>query len=420
MSWHGVGLGPLSLEEASRRLVGAPGAFRLRDGERTVLGAFPVEASEGIDPEPGLVPELGASRLPRWVGLLPYEAFRELEGSGRQEEREAPLLERPSWRRYAAVAVHERGELRVEGEDAAAVERLVGTLGAAVRGSRPPASLRFAARPEPGGAHAERVRRALDWIARGQLYQVNLARCFELAVEGHPFELLEALGGAAGAPFSLALDFDGLGVVSGSPELFLDVGPEGRVETRPIKGTRPRGRTPEEDLGLRMELEGSEKERAELTMVVDLERNDLGRIARVGTVEVSELPHVVTHPTVHHREAAVSAWLREGVGRAELLRATVPSGSVTGAPKKKAMELIAELEPVRRGLYTGALGTLSHDGRLRLSMAIRVLVLRGGRGHYYTGGGIVADSVPDAEVAETWWKARWLSPLLPGLLDAEN
>lgn len=406
------------LAVSRRLLVGAPGAFYLRDEDRSFLGAFSVAESAALDPEPESR-AAGGPDVPRWIGLLPYEAFRGVEGPGRDEHREAPLLSACRWRRYAAVAVEDASGARVEGESVEAVERLVEAL----EGSKPTVgenasggdrvSLRAAGQPEPAEVHRVRVERALEWIARGELYQVNLARRFDFEATGHPFELLERLGALGEAPFAAALEWDGLGVVSSSPELFLDHDEaSGRVETRPIKGTRPRSTDPATDLSLRVELDSSEKERAELAMVIDLERNDLGRVARTGTVQVVRAPHVISHPTVHHREASVAAWLRPEITRRELLEVTLPSGSVTGAPKRRAMQLIAELEAARRGLYTGALGYRSHSGRLRLSMAIRVLVLAGRRAHYFAGGGIVADSDPRAEVEETLWKAEQLRQLI--------
>ena len=157
-----------------------------------------------------------------------------------------------------------------------------------------------------------------------------------------------------------------------------------------------------------MELDQDPKELAELTMIVDVERNDLGRVAIPGSVRVTSPPRVVTHRTVHHRVACVAARARPDVSRDDVLRALLPSGSVTGAPKVRAMEVIAALEPRRRGLYTGAIGHVAHDGSLTLSMAIRTAVLRGDEGEYWTGGGIVADSDPEREVEETRWKALQL------------
>jgi anthranilate/para-aminobenzoate synthase component I len=207
------------------------------------------------------------------------------------------------------------------------------------------------------------------------------------------------------APFAAALALPSLDVISTSPELLLRTFPDGRVWTTPIKGTRPRGSDAASDDAKVRELENDPKERAELAMVVDVERNDLGRIARPGTVRQLGDPAVHTHATLHHRSVDLVAHVRPGVTRAELFRAMIPSGSVTGAPKVRAMELIAELEAERRGLYTGAIGSVAHDGTVELSMAIRTLTLREGVGRYFAGGGIVADSDPEREVDETRWKA---------------
>lgn len=413
MSWFRKELS-VSRSQAEERLVGLPSAFLLSDAEQVFLGAFPLEETDAIDPEPELRPELGVPSVPRWVGLLPYEAFRDQESLPLSEDtRPRALSERCHWRRYAAVAVLDRRGFRVEGDDRSAVERLAEVLSTPrEERSRPRPHLEWAEPPEDAAVHEARIKRALVSIGRGELYQVNLARRFSFRVSGHPIELLRAAGTLGQAPFSAALDFGELGVVSGSPELFLDHLPDGRIETCPIKGTRPRSADPKRDLELRIELDSDEKEQAELTMVIDIERNDLGRLARVGSVRLSRAPHVVSHPTVHHREATVAAVLRPEVSRTELLRALLPSGSVTGAPKRSAMDLIRALEPERRGLYTGALGYLAHDGHLRLSMAIRVLLLRGSEAHYFAGGGIVADSVPAREVEETWWKTRLFGELL--------
>jgi anthranilate/para-aminobenzoate synthase component I len=180
------------------------------------------------------------------------------------------------------------------------------------------------------------------------------------------------------------------------------------VFTSPIKGTRPRGANATEDARLVAELEASPKERAELTMVIDVERNDLGRVSEPGSVRLVSGPSVRALPTVHHREATLGARLKRGISRRDVLLAMLPSGSVTGAPKARAMEMIAELEPHRRGLYTGAYGSIDHQGSVELAMAIRVLVMRRGVGHYFSGGGIVAESDPAAEVEETTWKAAAL------------
>jgi anthranilate/para-aminobenzoate synthase component I len=233
-------------------------------------------------------------------------------------------------------------------------------------------------------------------------------------LQGSPFGLYERLVRVAQASFAGFLALDGATVLSTSPELLLaaEPSPDGAtfdfLSTEPIKGTRPRGAHAAEDAALACELELDPKERAELAMIVDVERNDLGRVARVGSVRVASPPHVVTHRTIHHRLARVTARARPGLSREEVLRAIVPSGSVTGAPKVRAMEVIASLEARRRGLYTGGFGFVRRDGGVVLAMAIRTVVLCGNEGEYWTGGGIVADSDPAREVEETRWKALQL------------
>jgi len=223
---------------------------------------------------------------------------------------------------------------------------------------------------------------------------------------------LAALGRRGLPPQAMAFDWPELRVAMASPELFLALDPTGRVSTRPIKGTRPRASDPEADRALARGLDADPKERAELAMVIDVERNDLGRLAVPGSVRLSAPPAVESYASVHHRAATVEAELRPDVTRESLLLSLLPSGSVTGAPKIRAMEVIRDLEPARRGLYTGAAGFLREDGGLELGMAIRTVTLRAGRGAYYAGGGIVADSDPEREVEETLWKARALIDLV--------
>jgi len=401
------------------RLAHAPGAFFLRHRERMYCGAFPDQFSSALDPSGSCVqrlleePPLSWGDVPQWVGVLPYEAFRALERSGttRVDQRRAPAFCAPRWQRYPAVVeLHER-HAKVLGESEAAVERLVAVLTQPGESSERPVALDWASPPEPALFHRRRIELALDAILRGELYQVNLARRFDFRVAGNPFELLLALEKSGPAPFGAVMKFAEHSVVSLSPELFLDVGRDGRVLTRPIKGTRPRG-TPEEEQGKQRELENSPKERAELTMVIDIERNDLGRLAQPGSVRVVDGPRVVAYPTVLHREAEIAAQLSPGCTYEELLRTMCPSGSVTGAPKVSAMDWIARLEAERRGLYTGALGFIARDGRMRLSMAIRTLTLVGDVAHYFSGGGIVADSDPQQEIEETLWKAEQLAHLV--------
>lgn len=372
------------------------------------LGAEPLEWVDQWDPEPGLVAgqyDEPGGHFPRWVGLLPYEACRDQERGYSSDARPRSLFGRPRWYRYGAVArVDQR--VQVVGDHAPAVADLARRL---VRAHRQPGKvvLRPLDDQEDAQVHEHRIRRALGEIAAGNLYQVNLARRFGLEVRGRALDLSVALGRKAQAPFGFALQTeDAIGIVGCSPELCLSLSSRGQLLTRPIKGTRPRGRNAAEDAALIQELRRDPKERAELSMVIDLERNDLGRVARTGRVRVRSRATVETYPTLHHNVATVEAELRPEVSREELIRIFLPSGSVTGAPKRAAMELIASLEASRRGLYTGAYGYLSHDGSLRLAMAIRTVLAEGdGRGSYFAGGGIVADSNPASEVEETLWKS---------------
>jgi anthranilate/para-aminobenzoate synthase component I len=364
-----------------------------------------VDESGSLDPDPGLVPQPSTRDLasvPRWIGVVPYEARRGLERES-HDPRPAPPLIGPVWQRYAAV-VEIAARVRVVGEDPERVDELAARLARPVP-TAPEAELRPRGTPEPDRIHAERVRAALEHIAKGDVYVVNLARLFQFHATGDPLSLLTRLLRRAPAPFAAALSLPKSDVISTSPELLLRTFADGRATTRPIKGTRPRGSDSRSDARLVSELEHDEKERAELAMVVDVERNDLGRVARVGSVRQLGEPRVTTHATVHHRSVELTAHVRPDVSRTALLEAMLPSGSVTGAPKIRAMELIATLEAERRGLYTGAIGLLRHDGTLELSMAIRTLTLTEGVGRYFAGGGIVADSDPDREVEETRWKA---------------
>lgn len=406
----------ISVERLELHLAQLPGAFRLREEDRLFWGAFPSQVLHCLDPEGnGVQNESDTLDVPRYVGLLPYEAFRGIERrlqSLRDDRRPAPMVDQPIWHEYPSVIERKGGVLFLHGAETDAGRLLQEALKSQSTPQVIRPELRWAAPKEGARLHYDRVREALVRIARGQLYQVNLARRFTFAAQGHPLALLSTLGPMAEAPYAAALDFGRWKVVSTSPELFLDVEPRGRVRTRPIKGTRPRSQDAAEDLRLKQELDESEKERAELSMVIDIERNDLGRLAQTGTVQMTEPPHVVTHPTVHHREATVEALLKPGTTREALLSVMMPSGSVTGAPKVAAMDLISELEAERRGLYTGALGSISRTGRLRLSMAIRVLTVCDGEAHYFAGGGIVADSNPAQEVLETDWKAQQLRELV--------
>ena len=268
-------------------------------------------------------------------------------------------------------------------------------------------------------AYLRSVTRALDYIRAGDIYQVNLSQRFSSVVDGEGFDLYRQLREASPAPFAAYLDmrherdggFGGVEVMSSSPERFL-LREGDRLETRPIKGTRPRGATPAEDEALAAELCASTKDRAEHVMIVDLERNDLGRVGVPGTVRVPEFAALESFRQVHHLTSTVEAQLCPGVSVSELLRATFPGGSITGAPKIRAIEIIDELEPTVRGVYTGAIGYVSSHGRIDLNIAIRTITLADGVAHFHVGGAIVHDSDPNAEYAETMHKARGMARAL--------
>ncbi len=249
------------------------------------------------------------------------------------------------------------------------------------------------------------VERVREYILDGDVFQVNLSQRFELPVTAAPIELYRSLRARHPAAFAALIEAPDFAILSASPERFLRV--DGReVETRPIKGTRPRGATEAQDRVLALELAASAKDRAENVMIVDLMRNDLYRNCLPGTVRVPELCVLEAHPTVHHLVSTVHGTLAPGATAASLLRDAFPGGSITGAPKVRAMEIIRELEPARRGVYCGSIGYLSASGAADFSIAIRTALVRDGVASVPGGGGITADSDPAAEYDETVAKVR--------------
>jgi aminodeoxychorismate synthase component I len=252
-----------------------------------------------------------------------------------------------------------------------------------------------------------RVRRAHDYIAAGDIYQVNLAHRFSAPWNGDAFALYERLRFASPAPHAAFLQAGAKTILSASPELFLRI--SGRlIRTRPIKGTRPRFRDAHADEKSAYDLLTSPKEIAELVMITDLERNDLGQVCEWGSVTVRELIALERFEQVFHLVSTVEGTLRPEVSQAAAFRACFPGGSITGAPKKRAREIIAELEPTPRGLYTGALGWFGFNGESQFNIAIRTMVLEDGQAHFHAGAGIVADSIPEREWDETLAKASGL------------
>lgn len=250
------------------------------------------------------------------------------------------------------------------------------------------------------------VQKVIDYIYAGDIFEANISQRFKapLPQELTPFDLYRRLRLKNPAPFSAYLNLNDSVIASASPERFLRL-EEGVVEARPIKGTRPRGRTAKEDLVMANELQESEKDRAENMMIVDLMRNDLSRVCQDHSVHVEKFCGLESFATVHHLVSVVTGMLRECCTAIDLLKATFPGGSITGAPKVRAMEIIAEIEPHRRGPYCGSIGYIGFDGSMDLSITIRTFVIKNQIVTFHAGGAVVADSDPAMEHEETMHKA---------------
>ncbi|MCZ6661263.1 MAG: aminodeoxychorismate synthase component I [bacterium] len=253
-------------------------------------------------------------------------------------------------------------------------------------------------------AYLDKVERIKEYIAAGDALEVCLTHRLDGPLEAEPISLYRRLRAASPAPFAAYLDLGDFQLLGASPERFLQI-VEGKAQCRPIKGTRPRGRTPDEDASLRHALAASEKDRCENVMIVDLVRNDLGRVCRIGSVEVTEFLIIEPYANVFQLVSTIEGELKPDADPFDAIRACFPGGSMTGAPKIRAMEIIDELEPVARGPYAGALGYLSATGDVDLNIVIRTILARGGRAYFHVGGAVVADSDPEAEWRETLDKA---------------
>lgn len=301
-----------------------------------------------------------------------------------------------------------RGQLVAEASVTAAERQQILDDVQALQGHVPqPDATELTPREEEPEAYLQRIRQAQDYIRAGDIYQANLSRPWraELPDGYSAADLYARLRRTNPAPFAALAQFGDFSVLSSSPERLLRIRGQ-RLDMRPIAGTYPRGRTPQEDQELAAQLVAHPKERAEHVMLIDLARNDLGRVAQGGSVHVDEYMAVETYAHVHHIVSNVTAQLREGVSPVQALRAVFPGGTITGVPKVRCMQIISELEQSPRGPYTGSLGYLNHDGSGDFNILIRTMSLQGRTLEFRAGAGIVADSRPERELAESRTKAR--------------
>jgi para-aminobenzoate synthetase component 1 len=361
-------------------------ARRLLSGERGEGGSWPVGGAV--------------------IGYLGYELGRGVARLGEAKPGTVAFMPEAALGLYPWTVVVDHVERRAaltslasvgEGEMNALRERLLAAA------SRPPGAFAVEAPIVSSlerAAYLPRARRVLDYIEAGDCYQANLTREFSAPCSGDPWAFYRYLHDTNPAPMGAYLEYPFGAVLSSSPERFLVV--EGReVVTRPIKGTRRRRADPGEDARAAAELALSAKDRAENVMIVDLLRNDLGRVCETGSVRVTALCEVESFATVHHLVSTVTGTLAAGLDALNALEACFPGGSITGAPKRRAMEIIDELEPHRREVYCGAIGYVTPGGRLDMNIPIRTTLVAGGELRFYAGGGIVADSTPEGEFDET-------------------
>lgn len=394
-------------------------------GRHALLGVDPLEVVEcrGVPGEVGAADpfaSLGAmaSSGGSWLGWLAYEAGAWVEPAPHWPAPDMAVL----WAaRHDPLVGFDRVERRcwLEGHDPsrlAALEARILALDseAPLEPPWPPLAPDRWHWHSSSAAYEEGVRQLRHWIASGDLFQANLTLCCsrELPAAPDPLAIYSRLRRHCPAPFSGVAVAGAEAVVSASPERFLRLTGDGLVQTRPIKGTRSRGATPEVDAAAAAALVCDPKDRAENVMIVDLLRNDLGRVCRPGTIQVPQLVALESYAHVHHLTSVVEGRLRDGASVVDLLRACWPGGSISGAPKVRACQRLHELEPVPRGPYCGSLFHLAADGRFDSNILIRTVMVRDQCLRVHAGGGIVADSNPAAEAAEMGWK---LLPLLEAL-----
>jgi aminodeoxychorismate synthase component I len=418
-------------------LLDNPGAPS-RLGDTSYLGLFPQEelrVGQGEDPSLVFARLAELSRASEravdgpafqsgLIGYLAYELLHWIEPAVPRSAAPAPSGDLAHFIRFAVIVAVDstNGETWICGEDAAQIDaamQLVDPAPDRVDLEIPPRltgefgleELR-ASGLEPvtdPTAYRDLVDRSRDEIAAGRFFEVCLTQEFRAILDGDGRDLYDILRASNPAPMGAYLRADDLEVLCTSPERLVSVDGSGAVETRPIKGTRPRSSDPAEDRHLREALAASPKDRAENTMIVDLARNDLGRVCETGSVSVPELCVVESYASVHHLVSTVRGQLKAGMGPADVIRACFPGGSMTGAPKVEAMRMISEVEQSQRGIFSGAIGWIGDDGAMDLNIVIRTIIKQGDQLSLHTGGAVTSDSDSDAEYAETMDKARVLA-----------
>ncbi|WP_028006689.1 aminodeoxychorismate synthase component I [Solimonas flava] len=358
-------------------------------------------------------PRVDGGELPfcgGWFLYLGYEAARHVEPTLALPPAPFDLPDALAVRCPAAIVRdREQGRCYAVAEDAAQLAELVALAGSAAPSPASAAVTPVAIDEQDPDRYLDGVARVLDYLRAGDAFQVNLSRRWDVRIDARldAADVYACLRERNPAPFAGLMRWGDLAVLSSSPERLLCIDAQ-LAQTRPIAGTRRRGADADEDAELKAVLRENLKERAEHVMLLDLERNDLGRVCVPGTVEVDELMTLESYAHVHHIVSNVRGRLRDGIGPGAALRAVFPGGTITGCPKVRVMQVIAELEGEGRGPYTGAFGYLSRDGRFDSNILIRTMVWRRGQVAFRAGAGIVADSQPQAELAETRAKARGL------------
>jgi anthranilate synthase component 1 len=418
----------IGIEPVESIVADVRGVYRRRRGERQALpdanGNPLLAVREVLSPyRPAFLPD-----LPRFfggaVGYLSYDLVRHFEQLPNTAVEDMPfplfhllltdtlvIFDHVKQRLMVVAAAHLEGNVEWAYEQAVAriqhiVERLRQPI--PVLPPAPGPSAEALCTNMPQDQFEEIVRQAKEYIAAGDIFQVVLSQRLERRTEAHPFAVYRALRRTNPSPYMFFLDLGHEQLIGSSPEMLVRL--EGRdAEVRPIAGTRPRGGTPEEDVKLEEDLLADPKERAEHVMLVDLGRNDLGRVCDYGSVHTPALMTVERYSHVMHIVSSVKGRLREGEDCFDLLQATFPAGTVSGAPKVRAMEIIEELEGIRRGPYAGAVGYFGYGGNMDTCITIRTIVMRDSTAYIQAGAGIVADSDPTREYEETLSKARGMA-----------